>query len=246
MKSLTINNFSELPFDVAEAVNQLRVNLSFTDANIKKIVVTNDDFKSALKEIQPSALREVLVQVPNVKWDDVVLFVDCDLRLSEIKDIYDIQTSDAFFGIAHVLSGQCAVQDVMYKTNIPNAYMIPSANAVSNPATLLESDHFREVLDQVADVFDYVIIDTPPIGTVADALTIGKVADGNILVVRSGFTKKVLVRDTIERLKVTNQPLLGIVLNRVDVSRNSSYYYKGYGDYYGNYDPDKKKKKKAK
>lgn len=131
----------------------------------------------------------------------------------------------------------------MYKTNIPNAYMIPSANAVSNPSTLLESDHFREVLDQVADVFDYVIIDTPPIGTVADALTIGKVADGNILVV-SGFTKKVLVRDTIERLKVTNQPLLGIVLNRVDVSRNSSYYYGGYGSYYGNYDPDKQKKKK--
>lgn len=240
MKSLTINNFSELPFDVAEAVNQLRVNLSFTDANIKKIVVTSS-IPNEGKSFLALCLWRAMAQTGKK-----VLFVDCDLRLSEIKDIYDIQTSDAFFGIAHVLSGQCAVQDVMYKTNIPNAYMIPSANAVSNPATLLESDHFREVLDQVADVFDYVIIDTPPIGTVADALTIGKVADGNILVVRSGFTKKVLVRDTIERLKVTNQPLLGIVLNRVDVSRNSSYYYKGYGDYYGNYDPDKKKKKKAK
>lgn len=237
MKSLTINNFSELPFDVAEAVNQLRVNLSFTDANIKKIVVTSS-IPNEGKSFLALCLWRAMAQTGKK-----VLFVDCDLRLSEIKDIYDIQTSDAFFGIAHVLSGQCAVQDVMYKTNIPNAYMIPSANAVSNPATLLESDHFREVLDQVADVFDYVIIDTPPIGTVADALTIGKVADGNILVVRSGFTKKVLVRDTIERLKVTNQPLLGIVLNRVDVSRNSSYYYKGYGSYYGNYDPDKKKKK---
>lgn len=238
MKSLTINNFSELPFDVAEAVNQLRVNLSFTDANIKKIVVTSS-IPNEGKSFLALCLWRAMAQTGKK-----VLFVDCDLRLSEIKDIYDIQTSDAFFGIAHVLSGQCAVQDVMYKTNIPNAYMIPSANAVSNPATLLESDHFREVLDQVADVFDYVIIDTPPIGTVADALTIGKVADGNILVVRSGFTKKVLVRDTIERLKVTNQPLLGIVLNRVDVSRNSSYYYKGYGSYYGNYDPDKQKKKK--
>ena len=240
MKSLIINNFSELPFDVAEAVNQLRVNLSFTDANIKKIVVTSS-IPNEGKSFLALCLWRAMAQTGKK-----VLFVDCDLRLSEIKDIYDIQTSDAFFGIAHVLSGQCAVQDVMYKTNIPNAYMIPSANAVSNPATLLESEHFKEVLDQVADVFDYVIIDTPPIGTVADALTIGKVADGNILVVRSGYTKKVLVRDTIERLKVTNQPLLGIVLNRVDVSRNSSYYYKGYGDYYGNYDPDKKKKKKAK
>ena len=238
MKSLTINNFSELPFDVAEAVNQLRVNLSFTDANIKKIVVTSS-IPNEGKSFLALCLWRAMAQTGKK-----VLFVDCDLRLSEIKDIYDIQTSDALFGIAHVLSGQCAVQDVMYKTNIPNAYMIPSANAVSNPATLLESEHFKEVLDQVADVFDYVIIDTPPIGTVADALTIGKVADGNILVVRSGFTKKVLVRDTIERLKVTNQPLLGIVLNRVDVSRNSSYYYKGYGSYYGNYDPDKQKKKK--
>lgn len=238
MKSLTINNFSELPFDLAEAVNQLRVNLSFTDANIKKIVVTSS-IPNEGKSFLALCLWRAMAQTGKK-----VLFVDCDLRLSEIKDIYDIQTSDAFFGIAHVLSGQCAVQDVIYKTNIPNAYMIPSANAVSNPATLLESEHFKEVLDQVADVFDYVIIDTPPIGTVADALTIGKVADGNILVVRSGFTKKVLVRDTIERLKVTNQPLLGIVLNRVDVSRNSSYYYKGYGSYYGNYDPDKQKKKK--
>lgn len=238
MKSLTINNFSELPFDLAEAVNQLRVNLSFTDANIKKIVVTSS-IPNEGKSFLALCLWRAMAQ-PGKK----VLFVDCDLRLSEIKDIYDIQTSDAFFGIAHVLSGQCTVQDVMYKTNIPNAYMIPSANAVSNPATLLESDHFREVLDQVADVFDYVIIDTPPIGTVADALTIGKVADGNILVVRSGFTKKVLVRDTIERLKLTNQLLLGIVLNRVDVSRNNSYYYKGYGSYYGKYDPDKQKKKK--
>ena len=216
MKSLTINNFSELPFDVAEAVNQLRVNLSFTDANIKKIVVTSS-IPNEGKSFLALCLWRAMAQTGKK-----VLFVDCDLRLSEIKDIYDIQTSDAFFGIAHVLSGQCAVQDVMYKTNIPNAYMIPSANSVSNPSTLLESEHFKEVLDQVADVFDYVIIDTPPIGTVADALTIGKIADGNIVVVRSGYTKKALVRDTIERLKVTNQPLLGIVLNSVDVSRNSS------------------------
>lgn len=240
MKSLTINNFSELPFDVAEAVNQLRVNLSFTDANIKKIVVTSS-IPNEGKSFLALCLWRAMAQTGKK-----VLFVDCDLRLSEIKDIYDIQTSDAFFGIAHVLSGQCAVQDVMYKTNIPNAYMIPSANSVSNPSTLLESEHFKEVLDQVADVFDYVIIDTPPIGTVADALTIGKIADGNIVVVRSGYTKKALVRDTIERLKVTNQPLLGIVLNSVDVSRNSSYYYKGYGSYYGNYDPDNKKNKKKK
>lgn len=240
MKSLVLNNFAELPFDVAEAVNQLRVNLSFTDANIKKIVITSS-IPNEGKSFLALSLWRALGQVGKK-----VLFVDCDLRLSEIRDVYGIQSSDVLVGLAHVLSGQCDLQDAMYKTNFPNCYMIPSTNAVSNPSSLLESERLQEVLGQVADVFDYVIIDTPPIGTVADALTVGKYADGNVLVVRSGFTKKALVRDTVERLKVTNQPLLGIVLNRVDVSRNSSYYYKGYGSYYGRYNKEDKKKKKAK
>ena len=241
MKSLTLNNFSELPFDVAEAVNQLRVNLSFTDANIKKIVVTSSVPNEGKSFIALNLWRSIALTGKKV------LFVDCDLRASEIRDVYNLLTSDTFYGIAHALSGQCPVQEVMYKTNIPNGYMIPSANAVSNPSTLLETKYFKEVLDQVAEIFDYVIIDTPPVGTVADALAIGKVADGNIVIVRSGYTKKNLVKDTIESLKITNKPLLGIVLNRVDISRNSSYYYKGYGSYYGNYAQEvKKKKKKAK
>lgn len=240
MKSLTINNFSELPFDVAEAINQLRVNLSFTDANIKKIVVTSSVPNEGKSFVAINLWRAMALTGKKV------LFVDCDLRASEIIDIYDIHTTDAFYGIAHALSGQCPVQEVMYKTNIPNGYMIPSVNAVSNPSTLLETKYFKEVLDQVAEVFDYVIIDTPPVGTVADALAIGKVADGNIVIVRSGYTKKALVKDTLDSLKITNKPLLGVVLNRVDVSRNGSYYYKGYGSYYGNYGKNQQKKKTKK
>lgn len=240
MKSLTINNFAELPFDLAEAVNQLRVNLSFTDASIKKIVVTSSVPNEGKSFIALNLWRAMALTGKKV------LFVDCDLRASEIIDIYDIHSSDTFYGIAHALSGQCPVQEVMYKTNIPNGYMIPSVNAVSNPSTLLETKYFKEVLDQVAGVFDYVIIDTPPVGTVADALTIGKAADGNIVIVRSGYTKKALVKDTLDSLKITNKPLLGIVLNRVDVSRNGSYYYKGYGSYYGNYTRNQQKKKTKK
>ena len=240
MKSLTINNFAELPFDLAEAVNQLRVNLSFTDASIKKIVVTSSVPNEGKSFIALNLWRAMALTGKKV------LFVDCDLRASEIIDIYDIHSSDTFYGIAHALSGQCPVQEVMYKTNIPNGYMIPSVNAVSNPSTLLETKYFKEVLDQVAEVFDYVIIDTPPVGTVADALTIGKAADGNIVIVRSGYTKKALVKDTLDSLKITNKPLLGIVLNRVDVSRNGSYYYKGYGSYYGNYTRNQQKKKTKK
>ena len=97
-------------------------------------------------------------------------------------------------------------------------------------------------MEQVYDVFDYIIIDTPPMASVADALTVLKNADASIFVVRSGMAKKELVKESVEKLKRTGKPLLGMVLNGVDTSAHGSYYYKDYGYYYGNYDPDAQRK----
>lgn len=95
----------------------------------------------------------------------------------------------------------------MYKTNVPNGYMIPSVNVVSNPSTLLGTKYFNEVLNQVAEVFDYVIIDTPPAGTVADALAIGKVADGNIFCRKKRLYKKSTRKRYIGQLKNHKQAI---------------------------------------
>ena len=238
MKSLTLNRLKNYPFDVTESINQLRVNLSFTDKDLKRIVITSS-IPNEGKSTITLALWRSLAGIGKK-----TLLIDCDLRRSQYRTECQMRTEEVFVGIAHVLSGQNDIQDVIYKTNVPNGYMIPVTSLINNPGILLESHRMNELMEQVYDVFDYIIIDTPPMASVADALTVLKNADASIFVVRSGMAKKELVKESVEKLKRTGKPLLGMVLNGVDTSARGSYYYKGYGDYYGNYDPDAQKKRK--
>lgn len=227
MKELTIKYLDDLPYEVVEDVNQLRVNLSFSGQNVQAIMLSSsvpDEGKSFLSLCLWKSLAEIGKRV---------VFVDADLRMSLIRSVYEIQTNDRFTGLAHVLSGQNRINDCLYKTNIPNAFMIPATNDISNPSNLLESSAFDDLLKTCRNAFDYIIIDTPPLTSVADALTIGKYCDGSILVVRAGYTKKSLAEESSNRLKNIGKPFLGFVLNRVDVSRrSSSYYYYKKGNYY--------------
>ena len=238
MKSLTLNRLKNYPFDVTESINQLRVNLSFTDKDLKRIVITSS-IPNEGKSTITLALWRSLAGIGKK-----TLLIDCDLRRSQYRTECQMRTEEVFVGIAHVLSGQNDIQDVIYKTNVPNGYMIPVTSLINNPGILLESHRMNELMEQVYDVFDYIIIDTPPMASVADALTVLKNADASIFVVRSGMAKKELVKESVEKLKRTGKPLLGMVLNGVDTSARGSYYYKDYGDYYGNYDPDAQKKRK--
>lgn len=238
MKSLVLNKLENYPFAVVEAINQLRVNLSFTDKDKKRIVITSTIPNEGKSTISLGLWRSL------AGIGKKTLLIDCDLRLSRYRNECRMSTKDVFVGTAHVLSGQNDLQDVVYKTNVPNGYFIPVTSLVNNPGILLESHRMNELLEQVYDVFDYIIIDTPPLASVADALTILKNADASILVVRSEVTKKAMVKESVDKLKRTGKPFLGMVLNGVDTSSRGSYYYKGYGDYYGGYDPESQKKGK--
>lgn len=228
MKQLTLENLDQIPFDISEAVNQLRVNLSFTGSKYKTIVVTSS-IPNEGKSFIALALWKSLADIGKK-----VLFIDSDLRLSQIRNIYHLHTNDSFTGLAHVLSGQCDINESLYKTNITNGYMVPVTNDIANPSILLENEVFQEMIRSCAEVFDYIIIDTPPLNSVADALTVGKYADGSILVTRANYTKKEIVKESVDHLKAIGHPFLGIVLNRVDTSRKSGsyYYYGNYGNYY--------------
>ena len=236
MKTLVLNKLPEYPFDVAEAVNQLRVNLSFTDADMKRLVVTSSipgEGKSTVSVALWRAFASVGIKT---------LYIDCDMRLSRVRDDYQISCSEAMVGLPHYLSGQNELKDVIYKTNVTNGYMIPVSSLINNPTILLESHKFNELMSAVYELFDYIIIDTPPLGAVADALTVCKSADASVLVVGSGLTKKRVVKESVEKLQVTEKPMVGIILNQVDTSTRGNYYNQGYGAYYQAYDPDSRKK----
>ena len=239
MKTLQINNLPDLPFDVTESINQLRVNLSFTGSDIKVIMITST-VPNEGKSFVSQALWRSLAGVGKR-----VLHIDCDLRMSEARSVLNMTTNGEFVGIAHLLSGQADIPDVVYKTNVLNGYMLPVTTAVADPTILLESERFRILLENCRETFDCIILDTPPLGSVADALNISKYCDGTVLVVRSGFTKKKFVNESVQALKRAGSPLLGIVLNRVDTGKKgSAYYYKDYYQYGAYYYKGKKGKKK--
>lgn len=229
MNELKIQSLSELPFDVEEAINQLRVNIGFCGSQIKTIMITSS-VPNEGKSFIAIHLWRMLAGLGNR-----VLLVDCDLRKSELRTKYGISTKEKITGIAHYLSGKVELDEAIYQTNFVNGFFMPVATTIVNPTILLESDRFAAMIEQCAAQYDYVLIDTPPLESVADALQIARRADGVVMVIRSGQTSRKVVINAVDKLKRTETKILGFVLNRVETDQRGSYYYRQYyrnGYYY--------------
>lgn len=210
-----------------EAFKTLRTNLQFCGKDVKSIALTSctpNEGKSSVSLQLARSLSE------NGKR---VLFIDADLRKSVI--VSRCQVSQNVKGFSHYLSGQCAFTDAVYMTNVKNLHMIFAGPVPPNPAELLGSNAFKIVIEKMKTVYDYIIIDTPPLGSVIDAAVIANECDGSILVVKSGEISRRFARKIVDQLRMADCPVLGAILNSVDMKKNSygNYYGKYYGKYYG-------------
>ena len=235
MKNLIIKKFPELSYSRAEAINTLCINLSFSGENIKKIMVTS----SHAAEGKSSLSMNIMRTMANV--GRTVALVDADLRRSVLTTEFGLQSEEEgkrMVGLAHLLAGRAEESDVIYQTNIPGAYMVPVGRTLSNPLPLLNSDHFRQLLDHLAQQVDYVIVDAPPVGTVIDGAQIAKSCDGTLLVVCYNKVRRQELIETKEQLEQTGCPILGTVLTMVKYDNYVSrkYYYKNYYSKYYHYE----------
>ena len=210
-----------------EAFKTLRTNLQFCGKDVKSIALTSctpNEGKSSVSLQLARSLSE------NGKR---VLFIDADLRKSVI--VSRCQVGQTVKGFSHYLSGQCAFTDAVYMTNVKNLHMIFAGPVPPNPAELLGSNAFKIVIEKMKTVYDYIIIDTPPLGSVIDAAVIANECDGSILVVKSGEISRRFARKIVDQLRMADCPVLGAILNSVDMKKNSygNYYGKYYGKYYG-------------
>jgi capsular exopolysaccharide synthesis family protein len=229
MNELDVRNIPELPYYVTEALNQLRISLGFAGEDVRSIMITSS-IPNEGKSFVTMHLWKMIAEVGNN-----VLLIDGDLRNSVMRNDYGLKMEGDLNGVVHALAGKCGFNDAVYSTNIPNAYLMPVELHVANPVNLLEGRLFNELLKECREEFDYVLVDSPPIGVVADALTIGPHTDGCLLVVRSAFTPRKTVENSINLLRRSGIPLLGTVLNRADTSKKGAYYYNkyyNYSDYY--------------
>lgn len=233
MNSLTITRFPALSYATEEAVNTLCTNLSFSGANVRKIMITSCHESEGKSFLTMNVMRTMS------GLGKTVALVDADLRLSMITNRYGLRFDvySAKKGLAHYLAGMADVEDVIYKTNIDNAYMVPIGRKVTNALPLLNSPRFGRLLDHLAKNVDYVIVDAPPVGTVIDGAQIAKSCDGTLIVVNYNTVRRQELIDVKRQLEQTGCPILGVALNMVEYNDYLSrkYYYKAYYSDYGRY-----------
>ena len=222
MKQLTIT-LPELPYAVEEAMNRLRINIKFCGKNTRKILLT-----SCLPNEGKSTISAYLWKMLAEAGFPTVL-VDVDLRKSVMKKRFQIEYEEDMKGLNHYLSGMAEYEEVVYETNIQNGYIVPCTQLLENPSALLEDVRFQELLDKLAQNYRFVIIDTPPLGSVSDGALIASMCDGAVLVVCAGETPKAMIRQSLHEIEQSGCKLLGTVLNRAEVKSRA------YGKYYGKY-----------
>ena len=243
MNTLVLNNFPPLSYASAEAVNMLCTNLSFSGENVKKIMLTSCHASEGKSFLSMNVMRTM------AKLGRSVVLVDADLRRSMIIQKFGIQFAEGEqpVGLSHLLAGMVDESEVIYETDIPGAYIVPVGRKVSNSLPLLNSVRFQKLLDDLAQQFDYVIIDAPPIGLVIDAAQIAKFCDGSVLVVGYNTVRRQELVDAKAQIDQTGCPILGAVMNMTEFDSylSKKYSYKSYYSHYGYYQKDSEDKKDA-
>lgn len=205
-----------------EAYKSLRTNIEFSGENNRVLVFTSctpNEGKSTVSLSVAASLAES---------GKKVLFIDADLRKSVLAGRHGVQGE--LKGLSHFLSGKEKIEDVVCKTQIENMMVILAGIVPPNPAELLGQEKFANLISSGRKVYDYIIIDAPPLGSVIDAAIIAKVCDASVLVISVNTISRKFARTIKKQLERSECPILGVVLNKVDMAQN-----KYYGKYYGHY-----------
>ncbi|MDS8911753.1 polysaccharide biosynthesis tyrosine autokinase CpsD [Streptococcus pneumoniae] len=157
------------------------------------------------------------------------LLIDGDTRNSVISGVF--KSREKITGLTEFLSGTADLSRGLCDTNIENLFVIQSGSVSPNPTALLQSKNFNDMIETLRKYFDYIIVDTAPIGIVIDAAIITQKCDASILVTETGEVNRRDVQKAKQQLEQTGKLFLGVVLNKLDISVDKYGVYGSYGNY---------------
>ncbi len=237
-KQTTFNNSANkktlhrnLEFTATEQYKLLRTNLAFTLPVGEKcpIIGVTSSMRGEGKSTTAVNLSYVLAETGSK-----VLLIDGDLRIPSIAKKMDIENN---LGLTDLLMGKGASLTDFQSDVLKNWYILPSGKIPPNPSELLGSRRMETVLNELKSVFDYIIIDLPPVNIVSDAVSISSLITGMIVVIREEYAEKKELEHCFRQLKLSNVNVLGCVMNG-SRSGGGSYgkyrKYKYYRTYYKN------------
>ena len=214
-----------------EYYNALRTNIQLSGNNLKVIAVSS---------INPGEGKSTTST--NIAWAFAragykTLLIDADIRNSVMSGVF--KSRERITGLTDYLSGTQDLSHGLCETNVENLFVIQSGTVSPNPTALLQSDNFERMIETLRKYFDYIIVDTAPIGVVIDAAIIVQKCDASILVTEAGVAKRREGQKAKSQLEQTGVPFLGAILNKFDVKREKYGSYGSYGTY-GSYGKRKK------
>jgi capsular exopolysaccharide synthesis family protein len=218
-----------VPHDFGESFRSLRTSLVFTSGSEGPRVVAVTSSQPLEGKTTTACNLGMVLALGGSR----VLIVDADMRRPGLHTVMGLPNE---VGLSHLLVGQARVREAVQKTGEPNLFVISAGRIPPNPSELLSSERMSALLANLrSGPFDWVIIDTPPVLAVTDAVIVARAVSGVVFVIGSEMTRRVHAERALETLTAGKTTSIGAVLNRVDFDRNRYYYSRYYGYHYQNY-----------
>lgn len=221
MESITLKLTGHNDFSVQEAYKVLRTNVLFSGQHIKVISLTSCDENEGKTTVSLHLAKSF------ADLGRKVLFIDADMRKSVI--VSRNTTAKNIKGLSEVLTGMSSLDECLYATQYDKLHILFAGKYPPNPVELLNSKYFSQLVANAKEVYDYVIIDTPPLGRVIDAAVVSSVSDGTILVMGNARTRAKKAKGIVAQLEMSSAKVLGVVRNYTSKNKNYSKY--GYEKY---------------
>jgi capsular exopolysaccharide synthesis family protein len=220
---------SHVPHDFGESFRALRTSLlsTFDEPGAKLLMFTS------AQPLEGKTTTAVNVAMALAFGGARVLIIDADMRRPGLHRPLRLTNER---GLSQVLVGQARIRDVIQRTVDPNLLAVTAGATPPNPSELLTSERMRTLLTNLAHgPFDWIIIDTPPVLAVTDAVVIAPLVSGVVFVVGAEMTRRRLAERAVETILASRPKQVAVVLNKVDFARNRYYYSRYHGHQYKNY-----------
>ena len=214
-----------------------KTNRQLEAQNAAKTLLANIRFLSPDKPIRSIALTSsipdegkttTLVQLANAiaSSGKTVLAVECDMRKCDLSTKLG---SHAPAGLYSVITNETSLDDAIVETSTPNLFFLDVEPGIPNPTDIIASDGFQKLVSKLSDKYDFVLYDTPPVGTFVDAALLSAHVDGTIMVIRMNGPKRDELAKAYEQLKKSGGNVIGSVATFCEERDSSYYYYDNYG-----------------
>lgn len=207
---------------IAEAYRSIRTSIIFSspeDKPLKTILITSPSPQEGKTTVA------INLGIVFANSNEKTLIIEADMRKPRISKSFGLEAKE---GLSNFLTGTASLDTAIKETFIPNLFILTSGPKPPNPAELLTSAKIRTLLEELKTCFDRVIIDSPPVLTVADTAILANITDGVIDVIRANFRNIEVILQNKQRLHEAKSRIIGIILNNVNVKKEDSYYYYHY------------------